>query len=349
MKPSLLLLLLISLAPGVAGAQEIDLYSGAVPVEGQGLSASEAAFPRALERVLGKLSGLRQFDDYPEVAEAVQAARSLVVSFHYEQIDEGDDGAGALEAGAHGGGVQAYLVAQFSRPQVDELMRRLGLPRWPPQREPLTVWLLIDDGRSRRVMPLEYGFLRTRLDRVAEVRGLPLRWPRPGEDGEYAVDVQLLWGGYTESPSSAGTSGEVLVIAARREGPEWNARMILEYGDEHRSWRSRDIDLTQALTEAMHQVVDEIAAAQAIAPSDQGNWVHQITVSGLTSQDDYARCLSYLESLSVVDEVAIEGADPAVVRMSLTLNAAPQHFEQAVAEDRVLEYADTSGQYVLQR
>lgn len=351
MKTILLLLLplMSSLVPGVALAQVADLYSGAVPVEDQSQSAREAAFPRALEQVLGKLSGLRNFDDYPEVAPAVEATRSLVVSFHYDRVAEGVGGEGGLEPEAQSDGMQTYLVARFSQPEVDELMLRLGLPRWPPGREPLTVWLLVDDGHSRRAMPLEYEYLRAPLDRVAEVRGLPLRWPRPAEDGEYAVDVQLLWGGYTETLSSGDSPGEVLVIAARREGPEWNARMILNYGGEHRSWRNRHIDLTQGLTEAMHQVVDEIAAVQAIALSDQGKWVHDITVGGLASEEDYARCLSYLESLSVVDEVAIRGADPAVVRMSLTLNAAPQHFEQAVAEDQLLEYAETSGQYVLQR
>jgi len=351
MKTILLLLLplMSALAPGVALAQADDLYRGAVSVEDQSQAAREAAFPRALEQVLGKLSGLRNFDDHPAVAPAVKAARSLVVSFHYDQVDKGVESEGGLEPETHSDATQTYLVARFSQPEVDELMRRLGLPRWPPGREPLTVWLLVDDGQSRRVMPVEYEYLRASLERVAEVRGLALRWPRPAEDGEYAVDVQLLWGGYTETLSSGDSPDEALVIAARREGREWNARMILDYGGEHRSWRGRHIDLTQALTEAMHQVVEAIAAGQAIAASDQGKWVHEITVSGLASEEDYARCLSYLESLNVVDEVAIRGADPAVVRMSLTLNAAPQYFEQAVAEGQLLEYAETSGQYVLQR
>lgn len=349
MKPIILLLLLISLCvPQSLRAQAQDLYSGSVPVPDQSQSAREDGFPGALLQVLGKLSGLRTLEAYPEAETAVRNARSLVLSFHYDQIEAPVEGDGGAAPGAGETGPQTHLVVRFAQPGVDELARMLGLPRWPPARAPLAVWILVDDGASRRVLPLEYEFVRRPMDRAAAQRGLRLEWPQAGDDGDYGVDVQLLWGGYTESLSSGGEPADVLIVAARREGPEWNSRMILEYAGEHRTWRSRDIDLEQALIEAVHAVVDEIAAVQAIAPSEQGNWVHSITVGGLNSGEDYARCLAYLESLSMVDEVTIDGADPRVVRMSLRLNASPHYFEESVAQGGVLEYREATGQYVLQ-
>jgi hypothetical protein len=349
MRLKLHLLSLMLLAPAFAQAQASQLYSGTVPVADQGQEAREQAFPLALEQVLGKLSGLRTFDERPEVATGVQNARSLVVSFYYEHETLEDTGAAESVPSSGGAKQQTYLVARFAPEGVDELMRSLGLPRWPQSRSPLGIWVLIDDGVSRRVLPLEYEYLRDPVNREADLRGLPLDWPEPGPEGEYMVDVQLLWGGYTEETLSPGSSGNVLIIAARREGPEWSARLILEYEGDHWTWRSRNIDLEQSLVDSMNQVVDEIAAVHAIAPSDQGLWVHEILVSGMTSANDYSRCLAYLQSLSVVDEVSVTAAAPDGVRMSIYLNAVPEYLEQALEEGRVLEPGDVSGHYVLQR
>ena len=208
---------------------------------------------------------------------------------------------------------------------------------------------MIDDGLGRQVLPVEYEYLRTSLNQVAMDRGLPLVWPQPDVDGNYGVDVQLLWGGYTDELEEEGEAGNVLIFAARREGPEWSSRQILSYGEENWSWRNRDIDLEAVLATAMHEVVDEIAETQAIAASEQGSWIHQISVAGLTSGDDYIRCLEYLESLSVVEEVTVDSADPLAVNLVLVLNAAPDYLNQVLEGDQVLESEDGSSHYVLQR
>lgn len=345
MKLKLFLILIITLIPGISRAQVPDLYTGSVPVENQSPAAREDAFPLALIQVLGKLSGLRNLDQNPEIVDAVEYARSLVISFHYEQVERMDDDAGASQEVPSG---QTLLAVRFSQPGTDELVKAMQLPRWRAERAPLLVWLLIDDGLGRQVMPLEYQYLRNPLDRAATNRGLKLQWPQADEEGNYAVDVQLLWGGYTEQPENETDSQNVLIIAARREGPEWSTRQILNYGGENWSWRSQNINLEQGLTEAVNVVVDEISAVQAISASEQGSWIHRITVGGLASGDDYIRCLEYLESLSVVDEVAVAAADPLAVSMVLVLNAAPEYFQQVLKGDAVLESEDGSSHYVLQ-
>ena len=349
MKLNRLLLLPILLVPLMTQGQTVDLYSGTVAVADQSQRAREEAFPAALEQVLGKLSGLRQFEDRPEVKEAVQNARSIVVSFFYQQVAQAEEHTPNAEPAVEKTAPQTYLTVRFSEAGANELMQTLRLPRWPQDRPPLNTWVLIDDGAGRRVLPLEYEFLRVALNRVAEERGLPLQWPEPGPDGEYAVDVQLLWGGYTEAATSHGSSANVLIIAARREGPEWSARFIQEYEGDHWTWRSQNVNLEEELTADMQLVVDQIVAAHAIAASDQGLWVHEISISGMTSERDYVRCLSYLESLAVVDEISIKQAAPDGVRLALILNASPEYLEEALAEGRTLEPDGVSGHYVLQR
>jgi hypothetical protein len=163
------------------------------------------------------------------------------------------------------------------------------------------------------------------------------------------VDVQLLWGGYTVGVTSAGVISNVLIIAARRDGPDWSARLLVEFEGDLWTWRSRNVDLEQALAADMQQVVDQIATAHAIAASDQGLWLHEIWVSGMISESDYIRCLAYLKSLGVVDGISIKSAAPDGVRMALSLNASPEYFEQVIEEGRTLEPGDVSGHYVMQR
>ena len=333
--PILFLLLIFQSLP--APAQTEGLYSGEVPVTGQGAAERESGFPRALTQVLGKLSGLRHFDDNPLVEPAVAGARSLVLAFHYREVNASSD----EEEGAR----ETHLVVQFSQSGVEELMQALALPRWPPDRPHLTVWLAIDDGVGRRIMPVEFASLRTPLTRTAEQRGLQLAWPEPDEEGEYDVDVQLLWGGYTDSIES----DHVLLVAARREGVEWNARMTLEYAGNYSSWRVRNIDLQSALVEGLQHAIDLVAAASSIEVEDQGHWTEEIVVAGLNSAEDYSRSLSYLQSLSVVDNVNVASADPGRVRMVLELNASPQYLRGAISGGATLEYDEASDQYVLKR
>ena len=77
-------------------------------------------------------------------------------------------------------------------------------------------------------MPVEYEYIRYVLEDVALARGIPLRWPEPGPEGEFAVDPQLLWGGYAEDLATAGGGG-VMIAAARREGLEWSVRINLSF------------------------------------------------------------------------------------------------------------------------
>ena len=78
----------------------------------------------------------------------------------------------------------------------------MGLPFWQPDRKPTEIWVVVDNGLRREVMPVELAYVRDALDETAFQRGFPLNWPQPDEEGMYPVDMQLLWGGYTEDLAS---------------------------------------------------------------------------------------------------------------------------------------------------
>jgi hypothetical protein len=317
-------------------AAEVDVYSGEAVVSGQGSAERRSKLPETLVHVLGRWSGLRRLEEQPAAAEAVQNAQSYLVSFHYQSVELPLSDGSSQE--------QLRLIAAFAPPRVDELAHQLQLPLWPPERRPLEIWVVIEEAGQRRVMPLEFVYLRPVLDDIAHRRGLPLRWPEPDEDGMYPVDLQLLWGGYTEDLANPRGDG-ILILAARREGLDWRVRANLGFKGENLSWRIRDIDLQAAMSEGLQLAVDQVAHASAIVASDLGTWRHELTVSGLRGEEDYQECLAYLEGISIVESVSVVAARPSGVTFGLTLNALPQYLEDAINGAAVLEAEGEDGGY----
>ena len=332
----LLITLLVATAPVRLFADDTGLYTGAVVVASQGAAERREALPRALAHVLRKLSGARDLEAVPGIEDALQGASALLVSFYYQTVEHPmPDGAVREEL---------RLLARFAEPGVDDLVRQLRLPLWPPQRRPAEVWLVIDDGDGRRVLPAEFDYLRFAVDDAAGLRGLPLRWPQPDEEGMYPVDMQLLWGGYTEDLASPSGDG-VLILTAGREGPVWNVRANLGFRDQNWSWRRQDYELQAGLLAALQSAIDQIAAASAIAATDLGAWSYDLTVAGLRGAADYEACLAWLQALSIVERVSVRAVAPAQVTFRLDLTAMPRYLEDAIANGRLLEYDADEDRY----
>lgn len=336
---TLLLILLLTMLPVVGGlAAETDIYTGEAIVADKGKPERARALPLALGNALQKASGLRSFDDYPPVSTALRNAPDILIAAGYRNV----------EVTLPDGSVrdELRLVARFSSEKVDELIRNLQLPLWPEERKETDIWIVVDNGLDRQVMPVEFAYAWQAMADAAAWRGLPLKWPVEDENGQYAVDAQLLWGGYTED-LGIGPGSAAMISAARREGTDWNVRSNLTYNNQSWSWKVRDLDLQAALTESMHQAVDLVSAAHSISPSDLGKRTHRITVSGMYNSSDYIRCLNYLQGLDIVSGVSVISAQAGNVFFSLELEALPRYLEETILDGQFLGFDETQNTYYL--
>jgi len=337
--PAILVALCASLLPlKHLHAASSDLYLGSVPVADQSPGERSRAMPLALMQVLQKLTGLKDFGEYPQLDAELVNAHGMAIAFYYRNREL------LLADGSKG--EELRLLVEFLPQAVNGLIQAMRLPIWNPQRPPLTIWLMIDDGFSRRIMPIDFEYVWNGMAEAAEARGMPLIRPQPDEQGDYAVDLQLLWGGYTEELADSGPA-DALLVAALQEGPEWTVRFNLAYTGSSWSWRIRNSDLQDALVDGMNQAIDDISAVNSIAASDQGHWRFEIAVTGLTSAGDYARCLSYLQGLSLVDSVGVMAAGPGRVHFVLSLNALPDYLLRALVSGGRLAASATQGEFVL--
>jgi hypothetical protein len=342
--PWLGVLLTCILAAGALSVQaQDDLYTGVVSVQGQGEDERRAALPEALRHVLRKMSGERELPPSPALEDTLAQARSYLVAFGYrEPVRTLPDGTEVTEL---------QLVARFVPSAVDTMVRDLGLRRWRAKREPVVLWPVVDDRTSRTLMPPAYQYELDRMAEAAESRGLPVEWPGLPEELMAAVDVQLLLGGYTDQLVAPGSDSQgAAVIAAQRQAGQWNVRWT--YRDpadptSETSWRSSAPELQAALVQGVNELVDRVAAMNAIEPSGQGEYATVLLLTGLRGSQDYARGLAYLENLSIVDGVQVLGIGPAGLRLQLALNAAPEYLESVFRQDGVIEVDSTNGSYRL--
>jgi hypothetical protein len=338
MRTILLIFLLNALPLADNMALTVDVYTGEVAVKSKDAKERSRAIPGALEHVLQKMTGLRSFEDQPLVEPALDQASSILVSFYYQNVEATlADGTISQEL---------RLVAKFSASAVDELVRELGLPLWPVDREPIQIWVVIDDGLDRRILPVEFDYAWQSMADAAMLRGQPVDWPAPDEEGNYSADAQLLWGGYTEDLGLAPGKG-VMIMAARREGPEWGVRSNLAYGDQSWTWRVQDIDLQTALNASLEQAVDQVVASRTIAAADLGASMYDLTIKGLRNADDYAHCLSYLQGLGVVTDVAVLSAQPGRATFRLQLSALPRYLEESLLGGQFLDFDENERLYFL--
>ena len=334
-----LLLIIVTLHLSIAQlSADTNLYSGEVSVASQTEADRNAAMPEALIQVLQKLSGKREMPLSPALDEALDEANSIVRSYRYKKVDQTAADGTVTE--------ELRLVAQFMQPQVDGIVQRIGLPRWRQERPGVQIWVVIDDGLNRRLKPVEFGYAWESIEDIAAIRGLPVSWPELDEEEAQLVDLRLVWGGFTDYLVERGAPGDGLaIIAARREGPQWVVRWNLASGSQHWSWQTSDLNLMYALADGIHQMADQIAASNAIAVSDQGSWVIDVSIGELNGADDYVRCLNYLQGLSLVNAVDVLGATPGSVNFHLQLNASTEYLTEAFEQGTVLARASAGSGY----
>jgi len=336
-KKLLLIIVLLHLSFVVAGADN-DLYSGAVAIASQTETDRFEAIPVALIQVLQKISGQREMPLSPALDDALANADKLMLSFSYSYAErtspEGDVNS------------ELRLVVQFMPAEIDRIIQQAGLPRWQRERPAVQIWAVVDDGISRELKPLEYSYAWESLQDVAAMRGLPISWPELDEEERQLVDMRLVWGGFTDYLVERGAPPDgVAIIAIRREGPLWTLRWNVAADGQRWAWRNTDQELMFALAQGIHQMADQVAAANAIAASEQGSWTTELSIGGLGDAQDYAECLGYLQGLSLVTEVDVLGAEPGRVHFRLLLNASTEHLVEALNRGTVLLPTGVESEY----
>ncbi len=97
---------------------------------------------------------------YPQVDPALASASSIVLSFHYRNAE--------IKLADGSDGEELRLVAAFSSDRVDELARSPAVAAVAsPGATHVNVWVVVDNGLDRRIMPVEFAYAWEAMGDVA--------------------------------------------------------------------------------------------------------------------------------------------------------------------------------------
>jgi hypothetical protein len=262
-------------AAGVAHA-DVALYQAAVPLKGLGEAERAAGFGEALKVAAVRASGRREAGSAPVVAAAAADPTSYVQQYSTT--------------------ADRMLKVGFDAAAIERLLQQAGLPLWPAERPVTRVLLFVPTvaGGARAVLAAERPAERIEIERAAQLRGVPLEWPRE-----------------TVDPASA----RAQVAAA-------GAGFAVLAGSAQAGWtfgHAGQVGSTQGSpTAGLHLAADSLAARYAPA-STRGRNVVEVRIGGLQGVGDYAALTRYLDGLSLVRSVEVAGLSGDSARLALAV------------------------------
>lgn len=338
-----LLVLVLLLSVGSAAAQELDLYEGEAPVQGQDAAEREAALAQALAQVVVKLTGIRGAAADPRIRAELRRAPELARQFRYRQDLDVSGGTPVY---------LQYLVARFDPAGLEAMLAEAGLPVWPAPRPRLHLWLVIDDGRGPRLVGAAQANAVRALSRRAEERGIRVTLPAADETNA-ELALRAAWRGEAEALAALAErhgSAPLLLGRLARSGTGWSVEWTLrEGGSEVARWSASHEDARLALSDGADGAVDALGRryADLLASGPPGSY--EIVVHGLRSGEDYLRLMGYLDTLAIVRSAAPLQARDDSLRLRLELAAGLEGFRRLVAGGRTLGPAAARGDEALFR
>jgi len=333
-RPSVLLLLLSAMlcCASMAGAQPVDLYVGSAPVASQDEAERVRALGPALQSALVRASGDPTLASDPRLPAVLEQAPRLLQSFGWRQdVGQGADGAPVL---------RASLQARFDPAGVQAALASLGRSVWS-ERPRTLVWLVIDDGSTRRIASAAQVAALGALTGAARERGVDLALPQMDAEDLARLDPDTLWGG----PSSAALAAAsrygtpvALVVRLSRSGPGWGARFTLADGGRPDDWSATFPDAGTALAAAANGLADRLVQRFALAAAERVVADYEVAIAGVAGADDYGRVMAYLGGLSVVQSFAPIGAEGSTLEVAATLTVTPARLRQVLSIGGVLAF-----------
>ncbi|HWJ06226.1 MAG TPA: DUF2066 domain-containing protein [Steroidobacteraceae bacterium] len=272
---------------------DVPLYQAIVPLAGSTEADRTQAVGEALKVAAVRASGRTAAATSPRIVAAASQPASYV-----QQYSTTSD---------------RQLRVGFDGRAVEQLLTQAGLPLWPAERPPVTVYLFAPSvaGGARAITAGERTPERDEVERVAQRRGVPVAWPTELVD-----------------PASArariASPGAVLLGQGAGVAFEWT---FAHAGQSARAQGPLDAGVDLA--------ADRLAERYAPA-STRSTASVTLRIGGLDGVRDYAALLEYLEGLSLVRGVEVREFVRDSVEVALVVRGDRELLERIFALERRL-------------
>lgn len=312
---ALLMAALLALSGPAAAVAVEGLYTAEVPFDPNDPGSRAIAYERALQQVLIRVTGSEDAAFSPELKALFPNPARFVMQFRP--------------------GEGSSLWVTLDGAAIEQVLRAASLPVWGNDR-PLTVlWIAVDWGQGQRELlgsepaaavprqPAVGGrpaatidgeqALRERILRVANARGVPVRFPTlAGENDD--ISLSDVWGGFHERLMDASRSYNASSMLVGRLRPDDAGRNRWNYyvGGQQRQW-SGDIE------DAIHLLADTLAGEFAFA-GNAGIESVLLNVSNIGSVKAFAAVQGLVDGLDMVDAYTIDTVNGSQIQYAIRVN-----------------------------
>lgn len=303
---------LLALVASVASTAVVpDLYEATVASD----RGQAAAFQDAMREVIVRITGERDGDNAPGLADLIANAQRYVQK--YRNLPGGK------------------VAIGFDGNKLESVIAAAGRPVWGRERPATVVWLAIDDGGGRRhlVGAGDDGDLKAAVDAAADSRGLPLIWPRLDSTDNTHVTAADVWSGSNQRVIEAASRYRAdAVLIGRLSGASGDWTLVA--AGETSAIRGGPADGVQSLADRFA----EILAAPNTEPIERAT----LDVAGVTSLAAYADLIATLEASSLVRGVFVSELAGDRVVLAVNVRGSPDRLRRALATQRKFEPAGDS-------
>lgn len=333
---TVLFFLLALLTQPVYAIKVAGLYQGNVPVENESASLRRPAIKQALINVLVKLTGDRNISKNTDIAPLINQAKGFVQQFRYRQVVDQENPA-----------IQAYeLWVQFDEAALNEGLRSYGLSIWGSERPSILVWLVHEENNVRRLVSFEESpqYL-SMLDRAAANRGISLLFPLLDLEDSSRISASDIWGGFRGPILAASDRYQANVVMTGKLVQTlpniWESYWTIYINGQVMNWSSQGELAEIVLQEGVDEMVDRIASQYTNTGSTLTEEI-ELLVTDIDGLDEYARALSYLESVQSVQSVQVKSVSGDKVLFELINRGGMDVFDQSIVLGKTLEAVNNS-------
>lgn len=331
---STILLIISLLLPATSQAVMLnDLFSARIPVTSQSAQQRVEAIPKALTRVLIKVSGNANVATLPAIKTKISNANGMVQQYSYIKQAKTDTDAAQ----------QLFVKIDFEPQQIIALLHDARQAVWGKERPLLIAWVTINNGQQTYLL----GNNDTQADQLendANGRGLPLTVPMMDIRDMSAVSTNDINQANIDKLTAASQrygQGNVLIGQIQMiDGQQWQAQWMLYINDQRFSWQVNGASVAQVMNEGVAAVADSLAARFAILENPDANNAVLLKVSQIDSASAYAAALRYLQKLAAVKDVEVVDVSAGQVTYKLQLLSSERALIQAIAINPKLKPAN---------
>lgn len=290
---SLFLSLILLPISSLLAVEFSGLYEAEITVANTSPETRKGATLQALNEVFVKLTGQSNISNNPALKETLEKADRFVQSYRYKQSNDPNEPSQIITS----------LWVQFDQRAIDLALKESGVPIWSTERPLVIIWLAIQDGKKRYLVPegIKTGYDKLLLD-AAQKRGLPIIFPLLDLQERNLISFSDVWAGFQDIilAASARYKPDTVLIGKVKYLSNDLARAEWTLLADNSAWTVNPTPSEALLSAGIHETADRLSRLYTAQDVDSQTVLIDFQVSGINSLEQVKQVETYLNDLNPI-------------------------------------------------